>query len=242
MAIAYVNSTNKDQVNASSCTYSHTVNAGTDLFLAVSVIAYTTDNITGVTYAGTAMTQVGKKLTGSGGRWMYLYVLHNPSTGTNNVVVSASGTTYISSQAATYTGVTQSSTVHVSNTNSGTTSSLTTSVTTTLDNCWLIMAGAGYGDELKAGTGTTERQGNGSGLSIFDSDGAKSPAGSYSLVAASNGGVSAQIAVVLAAIAPSAAAASGPASLKTRDTIAKASVKTIDGIAIASVKSIDTIT
>lgn len=38
-----------------------------------------------------------------------------------------------------------------------------------------------------------------------------------------------------------AAAASGPAKLKTRDTIAKASVKTIDGIAIASVKTIDTI-
>lgn len=38
-----------------------------------------------------------------------------------------------------------------------------------------------------------------------------------------------------------AAAPSGPASLKTRDTIAKASVKTIDGIAIASVKTIDTI-
>jgi len=41
---------------------------------------------------------------------------------------------------------------------------------------------------------------------------------------------------------PYAAAASGPASLKTRDTIAKASVKTIDSIAIASVKTIDTIT
>ncbi len=41
---------------------------------------------------------------------------------------------------------------------------------------------------------------------------------------------------------PYAATASGPASLKTRDTIAKASVKTIDGIAIASVKSINTIT
>lgn len=38
-----------------------------------------------------------------------------------------------------------------------------------------------------------------------------------------------------------AAVAAGPASLKTRDTIAKASVKTIDGIAIASVKTIDTI-
>jgi hypothetical protein len=40
---------------------------------------------------------------------------------------------------------------------------------------------------------------------------------------------------------PYAAAASGPAKLKTRDTIAKASVKTIDGIAIASVKTADTI-
>lgn len=38
------------------------------------------------------------------------------------------------------------------------------------------------------------------------------------------------------------AGASGPASLKTRDTIAKASIKTIDGIAIASVKTLDTIT
>jgi hypothetical protein len=43
------------------------------------------------------------------------------------------------------------------------------------------------------------------------------------------------------AYADTAAAASGPAKLKTRDTIAKASVKTIDGIAIASVKTIDTI-
>lgn len=36
--------------------------------------------------------------------------------------------------------------------------------------------------------------------------------------------------------------ASGPANLKTRDTIAKANIKTIDGIAIANVKTIDTIT
>lgn len=206
MAIAYDNSTNRAQVNSSSLTYSHTVGVGDDRILFVSVLSYLTDNITGVTYGGTSMTQVGKVRSGSSGRWIYLYMLVAPATGANNVVISASGTTYISSQASSYTGASQTSQPNVSTTNSNaSTNSLTTSVTTTEDNCWLVMAGVGYGDELKAGTGTTERQGDVSGSSIFDSNGAKSPAGSYSLVAESNNNSNIQIGVVLAGFYPSGA-------------------------------------
>jgi len=80
--------------------------AEADEVLFVGIKGNTTDNITGVTYDGVAMTLVDKGAP-SGGRYGYLYYLLNPSTGANNVVVTASGADQLHAGAAAYKGMKQ---------------------------------------------------------------------------------------------------------------------------------------
>src|SRR3954468_16022523 len=88
----------------SSKTFSHSC-AGSDRCLIVTALGdQTNDLITGVTYNGVAMTLAAKRPP-TGDRWLYLFYLLNPASGSNSVVVTASGTTYILTGAASYTGV-----------------------------------------------------------------------------------------------------------------------------------------
>lgn len=83
------------QASASSNTFSHTVPAtGARRALRVFAAAFNGGggSITGVTYAGVSMTKVGATfgtITSEGIAEQYILV--NPSTGANNVVISASG-------------------------------------------------------------------------------------------------------------------------------------------------------
>jgi hypothetical protein len=86
---------------------SATVTAGTDIVLLVMVNPTTSRTVTSVTYNGTSMTALaansGFSGTGYSGRGFYLL---NPSTGSNTLAASLSGTTtdcYFSY--ATYSGV-----------------------------------------------------------------------------------------------------------------------------------------
>jgi hypothetical protein len=67
------------------------------------------DDISSVTYAGTAMTLVSKSATlnTAVNRIAYVYYLINPAAGSNNVVISSPTTKYILAGAAEYTGVNQ---------------------------------------------------------------------------------------------------------------------------------------
>ena len=102
-------------VAANSLTYSHTCTGSNGLLL-VHATTNTTDDVTGITYAGAAMTQVTKIQTPSG-RWNYLFYKLGPATGANNVVISTSDTPdLILSYSASYTGVSQSGFPDSSNT------------------------------------------------------------------------------------------------------------------------------
>lgn len=171
---------------SSSFTASYTVGSGSNRLLVVAVAGdSSTDKITGVTFNGTSMTLANKV---QGGRWLYLFYLLNPDSGTHNVVVSASSADFILAAAADYIGVAQSgqpdntTTAHKGATGSDT---LTATLTTVVDNCFTILASQGFssGAAPLAGTGSLRRIfGVAFGYpGIFDSNAPKNPAGSTSM-------------------------------------------------------------
>jgi hypothetical protein len=181
-----VDATSADHsATATSLTFSHTC-SGENRVLFVGVIGdTTTDTVTGVTYAGVAMTLVGKNKTTSN-RYNYLYYLVAPATGANNVVISQSSSVFIGGASVSYTGVSPVDTIDASTTNLATATSITTSVTTVADNCWYIEV-CGVGNSgLTVGAGTTERcivytAANKFSV-MYDGNGVKTPAGSVSLI------------------------------------------------------------
>lgn len=188
MAIAYDASANGTALPDTTCTWSHTCTGSNRLLIVVITSAggYE-DVITGVTYNSVAMTRVPSVGyvydAGSQNRAVFMYYLIAPSTGANNVVVSASSARYLRCASASYTGVKQSGFPDGSNSNSNSgdesATSVTTSVTTGDDNCWNISGLMSY--QPVASTGVTERQNVNNYCGLGDSNGAKTPPGSYSM-------------------------------------------------------------
>jgi len=244
MAIAFDTAT-ADFASASSQTFAHTC-SGSNRILFVATRAGTTDNVTGATYGGVAMTLVNKVLIASGSRYLYLFMLVNPASGANNVVLTASGSVDFCSFASSYTGAKQTGQpdAHTTNTNNGT-SPYSASLTTVADNSWVVAIAYNDAGGAAAGTGTALRASNcGAGPAFIDSNGAVTPAGSRALEITHNAST-VNRAMVLASIAPVSAiqhdqnidaSTSVSASILTPKTI----VQTITGSAgvVASVSMI----
>lgn len=181
MAIAYDNSTQKvESGSVSSTTFSHTVGTGSARYLVVGTVFRGGTNriATAVTYNGVAMTKIGSDQTNAGACNSNIWGLANPASGTNDVVVTYSGSgNTMQVVASSYTGVNQTSAV---DTNNGTTGSGTTfspTVTTTADNCWVILnAGSDAKSAAISGLGTTRQ--TVTTIQVFgDSNGPITPAG-----------------------------------------------------------------
>jgi hypothetical protein len=103
--ISFVSNAEFSGVTSNSDTVSITV-SGSNTYLMVWITGdVTSDLITGVTYNGTSMTQLAKDHTAV--RWGYLYGLVNPTTGANNLVISASGSQFIRPLYQLFAGVNQ---------------------------------------------------------------------------------------------------------------------------------------
>ena len=181
MAIAFDTSTSSGSSSTSTLTRSHTC-SGADRVLVVFVKVYNTSNLlTSVTYYGVGLTQV-TAIQDASNRWSYSYILDNPATGANNVVVNLSSATFVSSSSHSYTGCATSGIPDASAASNIATVDVSISATTTVDNCWLVGAYAGA-RTYTAGGGTTQRQVNTNAdyLVTFDSNSPKTPAGTYSL-------------------------------------------------------------
>ncbi len=179
MAIAF-DSASGANITGTSLTFSHTCSGSDRALLVHYVTDASGDAVTGITYAGVPMTFIGRVQSPSG-RWTGLYYLAAPATGANNIVVTNSASSYTEANAASYTGVKQTGNPEASATNTGAgATSVTGSVTTLSDNAWLVMGGNASAGSHAAGTGTTRRNITLVGA-IFDSNGAKTPTGSYSL-------------------------------------------------------------
>ena len=116
--------TSTANINATSLTWAHTVNAGVNRALFVQIaIDNLGSNVTGVTYGGVALTQVGRQ---GGNHAVEIWSLVNPTVGTANVVVSLSGNTAVAAGASTFNGVNQSTSTGTFVGGSGTTLSILT--------------------------------------------------------------------------------------------------------------------
>ena len=218
MAIAFDASANATGLFAvTSLTWSHTC-TGSDRLLLVATIANDTaanDYVTGATYGGVAMTEIGTGLSpvsSADNRWLHLFYLLAPASGANNVVVSASSATFIDGSSASYTGVRQSAQPdNTATSNSGAVTSETTSLTTVADNCWVMLAFDGYdaGNQVAAGASTTRRvvDAEYGHLAIFDTNGAVTPAGSRSLTSVTSGSL--VHAHIMASFAPAVTVSGG---------------------------------
>lgn len=200
--------TSKGSASATSVTVAHTITGSNPiLFVGLWVQDPAGDLVTGVTYNSVGMTQAGKVISGTVGD-IYIYYLTNPSTGTNNIVASKTGTDLFYVLGSSYTGAKQSGQPDASNTNTASAAtSITTSVTTVADNSWTLIMMKSTDVTNTAGTDTTLRlDGPGNDATgIYDSNGALTPAGSKSLQVTA--GTSRNWETVMVSFAPAVASA-----------------------------------
>lgn len=216
---------------ATSHTQAHTC-SGSNRVLAVNVIGSAdSDLITGCTYAGVAMTLVNKVKTGAG-RWNYAFLLLNPASGTNNIVASASASTYIEINAASYSGLAQAGQPEAtaSNDTTGARSSVSVAVTTLTDNAWVVGFALTQGGSASAGSGTTLRNSALVGA-IVDSGGAVTPAGSKTLTVNATAN---EMTMIVIALAPAGAGGGATAAGVTVSGAASLITGTASGAAGAT--------
>lgn len=142
---------------ASSKTFSHTCTGTNRLLLVVAGCHTATATISGVTYNGTSMTQVGADQTDSANGRLTLWSLIAPVTGGANVVITASAVDTISYGAISFTGASQSSNPDSNTAGSETaTSSYTVTATAPTTNEMAVLVGyAMSGAALTGGANTT---------------------------------------------------------------------------------------
>lgn len=133
MAVTIDTTSHGFKSGSSPLTISHTCNSGAALI--VGIACNTAITITGVTYNGTAMTLVST-YTGNF-RTVAFYKLLTPSTGTNDIVISYSGTSSVYGAGISLFGA---SDVDGINNNTGTTSPESVAVTTNRQN-GIVIAG-----------------------------------------------------------------------------------------------------
>lgn len=211
MAIAFDATTGAHALTATSLTIAHTT-AGSNRALIVGVACYNggaaADIVTGVTYNGVAMTQLAKFGPADVNIEMYIYGLLNPTSGTNNIVISASASCNLYAENVSYTGVQRSGLPDASKTQGATASPDTTTLTTIADNSWTVLFARASGASLAASTGSTLRHITDGDNGIFDSNGAITPAGSHSMTFTGAAGNCYSIMISLAPFIASAAGAS----------------------------------
>jgi hypothetical protein len=94
---------------ATSVTFAYTVPAGSNTMLYVGCLLYNeaTNVISGVTYNSVSMTRSGTAIRANTTQYVTLFQLVAPSTGANNVVVTADNSSNFQCGAASFTGVDQ---------------------------------------------------------------------------------------------------------------------------------------
>ena len=210
MAIVFDAASSNSIINSSSTsiTTAHTC-TGSNLILFVSIATFdvaTGTPVSGITYAGVAMTKIAEVTPQVDDVKTSLWYLIAPATGANNIVASFSAQTYIWTAAASYTGALQSGVPDASSSGVGTGTSISGTVTTIADNCWTVMDAYALEAGHTNGAGTTIRATSPTNgrVSIADSNAAKTPAGSVTLAVNCTSGA---LGHVIASFAPALASA-----------------------------------
>jgi hypothetical protein len=116
MAIAFVTSADSGNTgSASSNTFAFDATATNGLLVVGGLARESGRTVSGITYNGVAMTEIGTQVsTGLGAPYydkIFLFYLPAPTTGSNNVVITYTGSGHQGAWAALFSGVLQSGTV-----------------------------------------------------------------------------------------------------------------------------------
>jgi hypothetical protein len=165
-------------VTASSLSWNHTC-TGSNQILVVSTLAQT-NTVTGVTYNSVSMTQLGSAVQNSANSfWAQLWLLIGPTTGTNAVKISASGSIQMSGCSGSWSNLRQSSQPEVA-TVGGTTQTL--AVTTSADRALVIIGISMNNAAATANAQTTARaQDTTNGILLGDNGSPQTPPGIVTL-------------------------------------------------------------
>lgn len=181
MAIVVGNSTDLGDNGSAGATLTTAHNNNGNI-LFVGVVEASTNKMQSVTYNGVAMTELTTSTASPvqvpGDRYIHLFYLVNPAQGSNNVVVTLTGTDFIQGLAISYSGVDTGSPIDVAGNNTGSTvASLAKSLTTTINGDWTVAMFAANGGTASAGASTTERVSAASfpQFAMYDSNAALAP-------------------------------------------------------------------
>lgn len=190
----------------SSLSVSHTC-TGSDRILFVFVETEPNGRLTGVTYAGQAMTLLASVTDlGFSNAELFLYYIVAPATGANNIVASLNASTNVHMAAASYTGASQTGVPDsqaVLSENVSASQTLTTTVVAA--NSWLVGVTINGNAAAVAGANTVIRstQPAWNNMALIDSNGAQA-SGSRSM-AITWGGVPTTNAGIIVSFAPPSA-------------------------------------
>lgn len=208
MAIAF-DSESQTKTTTGSTSYTHTV-TGSNILGLVHIINQNNGGITSVTWGGVAMTLVDAQSDANVTN-VYTYYLAGVTTGTVAVNrATASNTLYVFS--LSYTGCSQTGIpdAKTKGANPNTGATLTATLTTIADNSWQTLAGYDGGGNLAANTGSTTRGSiQDTAAGCFDSNSAKTPAGSTSMLLTVSNPSNNNIAYIMTSFAPVGAVAAG---------------------------------
>lgn len=175
MAIAFSSVSNQDSG-------SYVVPAGNPIVFFGITGSILTDDVTGASIGGQAMTLVDKVLNpGTNGRYCYLFVLQNPPVGSQTVATTGGATS--DGWVISYVNTLQTGQVdaHGTNTAIDNSTDISKSLTSTVDSCWMVgFADGSNGNLVSAGSNTIAR-GTPTNSGFFDSNSSISPAGPYTL-------------------------------------------------------------
>ena len=191
MAIAYDSSgTFLGAQPGTSGTPTFSVGSSADRILWIGITTATSDGsnkCTALTYGGVSLTLLVDRELNTSNQNLALYYLVNPASGSNTLSYTFSESVYSYFTWEVFSGFPVATGVVGTNTASGDAASgtLTLSLTTQGDNAWLVsIARSTDTGSQTPGTGTTERQEY--AHSTGDSNGAKTPTGSYSMAWSAN--------------------------------------------------------
>lgn len=185
--IAYDTASNSGYQTAATYSWSHTC-TGLNRFLRVSVsmLSVLGSSVSGITYAGVALSFIGAVASASGAIRIELWGLAAPRTGSNSIAVTLSTALDSVGGAASYANVDQTSSTEAFNSATATNvgaADATVTVTTVTPNAWVDDVVASDDTSITVGAGQTERWnisgtlGSGAG----SNEGPKNPPGAVTM-------------------------------------------------------------
>lgn len=145
------------------------------------------DDLTSVTWNGSAMTQINKSANADSAGEDYCYAILSPASGNNSIVVTRNSTgtnQRVRMIGASYQGVNQSLTLDAQSVQTAaSTGSVTATLNTVTNNAWKVVFWYDGNGIPSASTNTTSRANDGTNSLVGDSGGPVTPAGAFNMTA-----------------------------------------------------------